>query len=193
MQPSPTALPPSVAFQKQLTDLHIRMWREQDLFHANWWILIGLVCACVAAWFWLIRRAGLKEACLYVLVAAIFSFGINEYGEELILWDYPTDIVPYFPALTSINLIILPLVFSILYQRFRTWKGFLWASLIASAAISLAIDPLLAWGRLYTLINWRYAFSLPVYFLLAVATRVITRVFVTVAAQRSTSGAGGAL
>lgn len=174
MQPSATGIQPSVELQKQLTQLHISMWLKEDLLHLDWWILIGLVCASVGAWFLLIKREGLKEACLYAAIAALLAFGVNEYGEELILWDYPTDIIPYFPPLTSINLILLPLALSVLYQRFRTWKSFLWAALIASAAVSLVVEPLLALANMYEPINWNYFFSLPVFYLLAVVARWMT-------------------
>lgn len=183
MRPLPTDTPQSVEMQRQLSDMHLSNWLQYDLFHANWWILIGLICISVVAWFLLVRREGLRQTCLYAAIALLLTLGLFEYGEELILWDYPTDIIPYFPPLTSVNLLILPLAFSILYQRLRSWKSFLWAALGACVAVSFVIEPLLALGRIYELVNWRYYFSLPVYFILAVFTRFLTGKIVSIEAR----------
>jgi hypothetical protein len=174
MQPSTAGIQQSAIIQKQLSDMHVDLWLKEDLLHVHWWILIGLDCVLVATWFLLLRREGLRETCLYAAVMAVFALGLEEYGEELILWDYPTDIIPYFPPLTSVNLLLLPLAFSILHQRCRTWKRFLWAALIASAAVSLVAEPLLAYGKLYELVNWEHYFSLPAYYILALVTRFVT-------------------
>jgi hypothetical protein len=184
MQPLPTGVQQSEVIQGQLSKMHLDTWLKDDLFHANWWILIALVCIFVVAWFLLLKREGLRETCLFAAIVTILALSFVEYGEELILWDYPADIIPYFPSLTSINLILLPLAFSILYQRFRTWRSFLWAALIASAAVSLVVEPLLALGHLYELVNWRYYFSLPVYLILALAAKFFTEKIAAINARR---------
>jgi hypothetical protein len=174
MQLSPPEIPGSVVLQKHLTLTHIDMWLKDDVFHNRWWILLGLICVSLIIWFILLDKSRAKDICLYAALSTVFVLGMVEYGEELILWDYPTDIIPIFPPLTSFNLLLLPLAYSLLYQSFRTWKGFIGSTIVVSAIISFVIEPLLSWGDLYQLINWKYYFSYPVYIALALVTKVLT-------------------
>ena len=102
---------------------------------------------------------------------AIAAMGINEYGEELTLWDYPTDVIPIFPPLSSINLISLPLIYSIVFQYFKTRRSFIWAALTVTALICFIIEPILAGVDFYQLLQWKYIFSFPIYAAAAVGIR----------------------
>ncbi len=173
-------IPQSVLFQQKLTDLHIEQWLAEEVFHARWWILIGLLIVMWLAWFLLLDKAKAKEACLFLVLAFIVVLGIDEYGEELVLWEYPTDIIPIFPPLTSANLISVPLTCSIVFQRFPDLKRYAIAVLILTATISFVFEPLLAWGGLYQLVNWRYVYSFFVYLAAAFAVRFIAKKFLQI-------------
>lgn len=165
--------PPDVDIQKYLTSLHIDQWLRDGLFHYKWWILILLVLVSLLIWWNRIDKSRLHEICLYAALAAIIAMGIFEWGEELTLWEFPIDIIPIFPPLSSINLIGLPLIYSLAYQHFRTWKGFLWATLLITAVICFVFEPLLAWAGLYQLLKWEYYYSFPVYAAMAVGTKAV--------------------
>jgi hypothetical protein len=164
-------IPEDVGIQRQLTELHVQEWLSDDVFRPQWWLLIALVAISVTAWCILIKKSRLLEICLYTALAVIVFLGINEYGEELCLWDYPTDIIPIFPPLSSVNMFIVPLIFSLIYQFYTARKPFIIASAAAACVLSMVIDPLLSFIRLYELINWNYYESIPVYFLAAVTVR----------------------
>lgn len=168
-------IPQSVVLQKELTDLHIEQWLSNEVFHARWWTLIGLLAAMFIAWLWLADKAKMKETCLFLVLAIIVALGINEYGEELVLWDFPTDILPIFPPLTSVNLICAPLAYSIAFQRFPDLKRYAIAVGAITAAISFVLEPLLVWGGFYRLLNWRHIYSFLVYFVTALVIRCIAK------------------
>lgn len=174
MLPSPTQAPQSVELQKQLTSIHIDEWMNEDFLQARWWILLAMIALSLLIWVLLLDKTRLKDICLFAVLSALFTLSLVEYGDELILWDYPTDVLPIFPPLTSINLLVLPLVFSLVYQYFKTWRSFLIATLAASAIICFVVEPLLAWGDFYQLVNWHYVFSYPLYVALAVLSRWLT-------------------
>lgn len=173
-------IPDSVYIQKNLTQLHIDEWLKDDVFQFRWWMLLGMILLSLLVWYILLDKTKLKGVCLFTVISVISILTIFECGDELILWDYPTDVIPIFPPLSSINLFIVPLVFSIIYQRFISAKGFLWATLAAAAIICFIIEPLLSWGGFYELINWQYYFSFPVYVALALIIRFITVKVVTI-------------
>ena len=164
-------IPKSVAIQKHLTSIHIDNWLKQDVFLLRWWLLLGLIFVALLLWWKLLHKSKLNEIFLFTVLATILALGLVEYGEELTLWDYPTDIIPIFPPLTSINLISLPLIYSLIYQYFRTKKSFLWATLIITAVICFILEPILVWGDFYQLLHWHYFFSFPIYVLIALFTR----------------------
>lgn len=172
--PAVSQIPQSVKDQQHLTSIHIDEWINNDVFKFRWWVLLGLLVISFVIWWILIDKARLKEVCLFTAMAYIVTLALNEYGEELILWDYPTDIIAIFPPLSSINLLILPLAYSLTYQRFKPTKHFIWATFIVTAIICFAMEPIFSWGGLYQLINWRYYFSYPLFVLVAIIIRLFT-------------------
>lgn len=169
-----SGIPKDVEIQKQLTSVHIDEWLKEDVFQLRWWLLIGLYLALVVIWWKMADKSRLRVICVYLALGFILAMGVHEYGEELTLWDYPTDVIPIFPPLSSINLIALPMIYSIVYQRYRTRKGFIVATLVITAVICLIVEPLLSWIGFFQLLKWRYIFSFPLYVVMAILIRGIT-------------------
>jgi hypothetical protein len=167
------SIPPDVEIQRQLTSMHIDEWMRDDIFHFRWWLLLILLTASIFIWWKAIDKSRLPEILLYAALTTIIAMAINEYGEELTLWDYPVDIIPIFPPLSSINLISLPLIYSITYQRFKGWKNFIRATLIITCVICFIIEPLLVWGEFYQLLKWKHYFSYPIYAATALCIRFV--------------------
>jgi membrane associated rhomboid family serine protease len=170
-----SGIPQSVDLQTKLTELHIQEWLTEDFLHIRWWILLGSLAAMYIGWYLLLDKSKKKETCLFLVLAIIIQLAIDEYGDELILWEYPTDLIPLFPPLTSLNLISMPLSLSIAFQMFPDLKRYTVAALIISAAISFVLEPLLALGGLYELVNWQYIFSFLVYLMVAFGIRFVAK------------------
>lgn len=171
---SALATPPkSIEIQRILTSTRTDDWLKNQVFSTQWWALLAVNLAVCIIWWKLLDKKRAREICLYAALSCIFSIALNEYGEEFILWDYPIDIIPVFPPLSSINLILLPLVFSLVYQ-FSPQKHFAFAALAASAAICFVAEPLMSLGGLYRLLNWNYAFNFILFFLDAMIVRFLT-------------------
>jgi len=164
-------VPPDVEIQKYLTSLHLERWLRDDVFQLKWWVLLCLILAVLFVWWNRLDKSRLPETCLYAALTAIMAMGIFEWGEELTLWDFPIDIIALFPPLSSINLISLPLIYSLTYQHFRTWKSFIPASVIITAVICFIIEPILAQAGLYQLLKWKYYYSFPVYLVTAICIK----------------------
>lgn len=164
-------IPKDVEIQRHLTSIHIEEWMREDVFHLKWWLLISLIFIFLFFWWKVVDKSKLRDACMFVTLSIIILMGVREYGEELTLWDYPTDIIPIFPPLSSINLISLPLIYSIVYQHYKTRKGFIWATLIITGIICFIFEPILMWAGLYHLLKWRYYYSFPIYAAMAICIR----------------------
>lgn len=168
-----SGIPQTVTDQAELTRLQTDSWLKYDVFSAGWWILLVLIVAAFAVWLKLLDKSRLKETILFAALCFIIVLGFDEYGDELILWDYPVDLIPIFRTVTSFNLLLLPMVYSLMYQYFKG-RNFVWAALISTAAICFIVEPLLSLGNMYHLINWRYWWSLPFYFAAALLVRKVT-------------------
>ncbi len=172
--PQATALPQSVDMQIKLTSDHIDQWLTEDFLRFRWWLLIVIYIACAVAWWKLLDKRHLKKTLLFTALAYIAVLSINEYGQELILWDYPIDLIPMFPPFSSVNLLLLPPIYSLVYQRFTSPHTYFSAVLVVTAGFCFVIEPLLAWGGFFQLLNWQYWLSLPLYTVMALIIRLLT-------------------
>lgn len=169
--PEATTVPQSVDLQWQLTLDRIDRWLAEDFLRLRWWVLIVFYIACAMLWWKLLDKRRLKEIVLFTALAYIIALTINEYGQELILWDYPVDVIPFFPPLSSVNLLLLPPLYSLVYQRFSSLKTYFPAMLVATGLFCFAVEPLLSWGGFFELLNWKYWLSFPVYTAMALLMR----------------------
>ena len=181
--PEATAVPQSVELQRQLTTDHIDRWLAEDFLRLRWWVLIVFYIVCAVVWWKLLDKRRLKEILLFTAMAYIAVLTINEYGQELILWDYPTDIIPFFPPLSSVNLLLLPSIYSLIYQRFSVLKTYFPAMLVATAVFCFVLEPLLAWGGFFELLNWKYWMSFPVYIAMALLVRLLSVMALNITAK----------
>jgi len=168
----PPSSPEVVELQKRLTDMRIQEWLTEDIFHGKWWFLLGLFVVSVYLWWRVADKRRLEEICLYGAIVTIITLGLDEYGDELTLWDYPVDILPIFPPLTAINLATLPVIYMYVYQRFATWKSFIIASTVMAGIFAFVLEPALVWGKLYEPLHWQYYYSFPIYIAMGIAARV---------------------
>jgi hypothetical protein len=166
-------IPKDVEIQRQLTSIHIEEWMKDDVFSLRWWLLIGLILLFLLAWWKAADKPLFRDVCMFTVLTTIITMGINEYGEELTLWYYPTDVIPIFPPLSSINLISLPLIYSIVYQYFKSRRSFIGAVLVTTAVFCFIIEPVLVWAGLYQLIKWKHIYSYPIYAAMAIGIREI--------------------
>ena len=164
---------PDVEVQKRLTDLRIEEWLREDVFRFKWYLLLALLIFYAIMWWKLVDKTRLHEITLYLLLTFIITMGIVEYGNELTLWDYPTDILPIFPPLTAIDLSSLPIIYSLTYQYFKTWKKFILASIIVTSIYSFILQPLLSQGDFYMLLKGKYYFGFPAYVIVSIFIRFV--------------------
>jgi len=98
---------------------------------------------------------------------------LDEWGEELALWDYPVKIFPLFPPISAIDLASLPFLYSLIYQYFSTWKSYTIASIIMSVISCFVMEPLFILSGIYQVITWKTYYGLPLYFAIAICSKFI--------------------
>lgn len=181
-----SGMPAEVEIQQLLTSTHLDKWLQDDLFQFQWWGLLGLYILIIAVWWKMLNKQRLPEIILYTVLTIIMTMGIDEYGIELTLWAYPACLFPIFPVITALNLVALPLCFSIVYQHFSSWKSFFLASTVIAGMLAFVLEPLLVWANLYQLIKWHYYYSFLVFITVALFIRWLVVIILAIAdrAQR---------
>ncbi len=162
-----------VPIQQLLTSIRIDEWLREDVFQAKWWFLVGFFIFAALVWYKLVDKKRLPEIALVAGFTILATLILDEAGEELTLWDYPTDVFPIFPPLTDVNLASLPIIYSLIYQYFKTWKSFFTAAVIMAAVFAFVLEPLLVWGDIYQLLKWKHYYGFPLYVALALTIRWI--------------------
>lgn len=176
-----TEIPADVEIQRQLTAVHIENW-QNSVFSWHWWLLLTALLLLIFIW-WKLALSDKKrfpEVLTFAMIATVVTMGVVEYGEELCLWVYPTDILPVFPPLTSVGLTFLPVSQSLCYQYFRTWKSFTAAAFVSALIYSFIIEPLLVAGGLLIWLRWEYYYSVPTFIIPALGVRAVLKLVVEI-------------
>lgn len=110
---------------------------------------------------------------IYGLATLILGILLDEAGATLTLWTYPVNVVPFFPRMITVNYSMVPVIYTLIYQYFPSWKAFIAVNIVLTLVFSFILEPILVWAKLYTLITWRHAYSVPVYFISAVSLKLL--------------------
>lgn len=164
---------PSVDLQQKLLSVRFEEWLNNDVFHFRWFAMIVLFITSVYFWWKLVDKSRLNEILLYTLIITIIIIILDELGEELTLWDYTTDLFPLFPPITAINLASMPGVYSLLYQCFTKWKGFIIATIIMGLVFCFVFEPIFVWLGVYQLLKWKSYYGFPIYTGMALISKVV--------------------
>jgi hypothetical protein len=81
-----------------LTLTRFEEWLRSDLFHLRWWVIVLLFALDILPLWKYVDKARLREIVFFSAVTAVMILILDELGEELTLWYYPTDVFPLFPA-----------------------------------------------------------------------------------------------
>lgn len=169
---------PELQVQWKLTCARIKEWLQSDFFHPLWWILLALFIMSAYLWWKLADKSKLSELTLYTAIIILFIIVLDELGEELSLWYYSVDITPLFPPISAVNITSMPLIYMLIYQRFRSWKSFVIATAAMSVVFCFVFEPIFVWSGIYTKLAWKSYYGLPLYFFIAVASKfMVIRIY----------------
>jgi hypothetical protein len=163
----------AVQTQWHLTNVRFEVWMREDVFRLKWWSLLIIFILSVYFWWKIVDKSRFFEIVLYMALVSILALTLDELGEELCLWDYPIDIFPLFPPLSAVDLASLPVIYSLIYQYFSTWKKFITATIVMAVIFCFILEPLLVLVGLYQPLTWKYYYGFPIYIALAIAAKAV--------------------
>jgi hypothetical protein len=148
-------------------------WLNTVLLSWQWWLLIFLLIVPWIIWWRFVDKKRLTEILLVAFVVFIASLTLDEMGTEMGLWDYRYRTTPFWHVFIPYNFAVLPVTYSLIYQRFQTWKSYLITFTFLSGIFSFVAAPVLEWMNIYELFGWRHVYSFPIYILMALFARYI--------------------
>jgi hypothetical protein len=164
---------------KQLIELEKLLFQKRyeswtyTIFSLRWWILVICLILPWFIWYALIDKKRIQEMSVYSLATLILGIMLDEAGATLTFWTYPVNVVPFFPRMITVNYSMVPVIFTLLYQYFPSWKAFIAVNIVLTLVFSFILEPILVWAKLYKLITWKYSYSVPVYFISAISLRLL--------------------
>ena len=149
--------------RKLSSDLSLEHWLKEEFNTWGWWLSVTLTILPWIIWWKFVDKKRIFEILTYGLFIIFAATLSDVIGSELVLWNYPTRLLPIVPRLLPFDFTIAPFIFMSLYQYYPKWKSFIIASIITSLVLSFIIEPLLVTINLYELITWKNIYSFPIY------------------------------
>ena len=163
-----------------LTQGRIENWLGEELGSWRWWTLVILLIAPWFAWFKLANKRQFNELTLFGLIVMVLTITLDELGFELSFWNYPVDVIPILPRLSSVDYTVVPIVYMLIHQYFSTLKRFFWALVIVSTVFSFLVEPIIVYFGFYVLIKWLYWYSFIIYIIMGLFARWVALIIVDV-------------
>jgi hypothetical protein len=163
-----------IARKKELHELFMKHYLEQELFSVNWWISVALLTLPLIIWWRTVDRKRLREIMIFGFACNMIATLLDILLSDYVMWEYTVTILPQISMLTPVDYAIVPTVGMYLYQRFPKWGAFLLASAVASAVMTFLCEPLAVSLHLYRLLKWEYVYSFPIYIAMYAAIKFFT-------------------
>lgn len=149
--------------ESELVEINLEHWLHHQLFTWQWWLLVVLSVVPWLLWWRVVdKRRILEILALGLFISTIASLQ-DVYGWNRGMWRYHIQLLPMCVPLLPFDLSVLPAVYMVVYQFFRSWKTFIGFNLVLAFGFAYIAEPLLEWMGIYDPIKWKHIYSVPFY------------------------------
>lgn len=160
-------------FEKQLTNMKITHWLNEDLFSPAWWLMLVVLVVPWIIWWRYVNRTRILQITLVGMLTLILSSYLDAIGSELALWQYNKMLIPIWSRLITVDFAIMPVTYMFIYQYFTEWRIFMIASVIMAFLYAFVVEPMVVWIGIYQLNSWNHWYSFIIYIILSLSTKSI--------------------
>jgi hypothetical protein len=153
----------------------LQYWMDHVFLSWQWWLLVALLILPWIVWWKVIDKSRLLELFLVAFFVFLIAFIFDEMGTEIGLWEYRYRTTPFMHVFIPYNFTVLPVTYSLMYQRFSTWKSYIKGFVVLSFLFSFVAEPTLEWINIYEPYEWEHIYSFPGYIILALFVRFVVR------------------
>ncbi|RKL64714.1 hypothetical protein CR203_24840 [Salipaludibacillus neizhouensis] len=157
----------------QLTDLRWEIWTKHSLFTWQWWMLLATCILFLLLFFFFVKKEKALSTTAYLGIIYIINKNLDDMATAMDWYDYRLQLEPIIPTMLPANLFIIPIGFSILYQRFERWKSFLISIGIFAGFVSYLALPLMKMVDIYLEKAWNANWSFISLVLMSIISKTI--------------------
>lgn len=152
--------------KERLCRLNWEYWLHENIFTFNWWFLLSMTAVCFTVWWVLVDKSRLTILILYGRFISGICFFMDLMGSQHMLWSYPTTVFPLVDPIVVTDAVMLPCIYTLVYQKFTSWGTFLVAMIIMSAVFSFCFEPFMRAMNIYEPHHWNHVYSFPIYIII---------------------------
>ncbi|RIW35632.1 hypothetical protein D3H55_07035 [Bacillus salacetis] len=156
------------------SELEMNYWLNDNLFSLNWWVVFILNFLFLILFIILIDRQRILLVSLVFTSSFILVSSVDEIGNYFGLWSYRTQFLAFFEAVNAVDFLTVPVIITLIYQFFTSWKSFIISSLIGSALIGFIFVPIFVYFEFYKLNHWNYFYSFLTLFIIGLIVKVFS-------------------
>lgn len=157
--------------QSQADKLLHKNWLEYMIFTWQWWLLLFVMVAPWVVWWKLADKKRILELLTYGLMVTMLSMSFDAIGVEYDFWEYDYQLIPLLDVLIVFDISVVTVTYMLVYQYIKSWGWFIAVHLVVAGAFAFLAEPALVRLGYYRLLSWKFFYSFPIYFAIAVFLR----------------------
>lgn len=163
--------------QSQSDKMLHKIWFDEMLFTWQWWLLLVVFLVPWIVWWKLVDKKRIFEILTYGLMVTLMSISFDAIGVEFDFWEYHYQLIPLLDVLIVFDISILTVTYMLFYQYTQSWKWFIAGHIVIAGIFAFMAEPALVYMGFYQLLKWKYIYSFPIYFGIAIFLRWVIGLF----------------
>ena len=137
-----------------LIQLRLEIWSSYTLFTWQWWIFVAICIISVIAFIILVDKKKYLQTIAFFGVIYLINKNLDDIATALDWYDYRMQMEPIIPTFLVANIFVIPITYSIFYQRFEKWGAFALAVILFSAFTAYIALPAAKSVSIYVEKSW---------------------------------------
>jgi membrane-associated HD superfamily phosphohydrolase len=157
--------------QRILTEGYVAKWLHVDVYNWHFWFIIALLIVQWPLWYKLADKSSFQPIFLFCMFYMILNITLDAAYTSIPLLIYPFLTFPLLPWIITLDYTIIPMIFTLIYQRYALWKSFLATNYKAAAVISFIGEALASLTGFYFIIKWNYFCPFPNFIVMSIIAK----------------------
>lgn len=157
--------------QSQSDKMLQKIWFDEMLFTWQWWLLLFILVTPWVVWWRLVDRKRIFEILTYGFMVTLLAMSFDAIGVEYDFWEYHYQLIPLLDVLIVFDISVVTVTYMLVYQYMQSWKWFIVAHIVIAGAFAFIAEPALVYLGYYQLLKWKFVYSFPIYFSIAMFLR----------------------
>lgn len=156
-----------------LVQLRLEIWRKYTFLTWQWWVFVAICITCVILFFIFVDKKKYLQVIAYMGVLYILNRNLDDIATALDWYDYRMQLEPIIPTFLPANLFVVPIVYSLIYQRYEKWGAYIIGTVAFSAFIAYITLPSAKLFKIYVEKLWNVHISFVSLLIMAILSKLL--------------------